>query len=87
MLQRLQDLARGGLKEACCELGKAYLEGELGLEADGGLAKQWLHRAAKQNMAQAQYLMGITYWNGAGGWAEDPSKSFKYTERVRKGGF
>ena len=33
-LQQLRDSAQGGLKEACCELGRSYLEGQLGLEVE-----------------------------------------------------
>ena len=60
----------------------------MGLAVDADQAKHWLRRAAKQNLAEAQSLLGVTYWRGAaaGGWEADPDKGFMCMEKVCSGG-
>ena len=60
----------------------ALLHGEMGVDIDVHLAKKWLIQAGKQNLAAAQYQLGLVYWRGIDGWPADPEKSFLHTERA-----
>jgi len=46
-------------------LGKLYYEG-LGVMADQRMAYQWFHKAAKKDLAAAQYNIGLMTANGIG---------------------
>jgi len=59
-------MAEQGDVDAQFSLGMSYLRGGMGVEKSGSEAERWLRAAADQRHAQAQYMLGLMYWNGWG---------------------
>lgn len=55
-----------GDAKAQWELGKAFSQGEFGLEKDQQEAVKWFRKAAEQNFASAQFNLGACYMFGNG---------------------
>lgn len=80
-LTEIRSKAERGDARAQWELGKAFSNGELGLEKDQQAAFKWIHKAAEQNEAEAQDGLGFCYKYGLGV-AQDTAEAVKW---FRKG--
>src|SRR6266576_1208983 len=58
--------ANKGDAKAQYELGRAFFSGTLGVAKDEAEAVKWFRKAAEQNVADAQYNLGVCYDNGEG---------------------
>jgi hypothetical protein len=65
-LAEIRAKAEKGDAKAQWELGKAFSNGEFGLEKDQQEAFKWIRKAAEQNNAQAQGGLGFLYMYGQG---------------------
>jgi TPR repeat protein len=65
-LTEIRAKAEAGDAQAQCELGYTYRKGELGVTKDDAEAVKWYRKAAEQNLAKAQYNLGICYAYGEG---------------------
>src|SRR6266571_957049 len=55
-----------GDAKAQYELGRAFFSGTLGVAKDKAEAVKWFRKAAEQNVADAQFSLGVCYANGQG---------------------
>ena len=55
-----------GDAKAQYELGRAFFSGTLGVAKDEAEAVKWFRKAAEQNVADAQFSLGVCYANGRG---------------------
>ncbi|MCX5710104.1 MAG: tetratricopeptide repeat protein [Candidatus Omnitrophica bacterium] len=65
-LAEIRAKAEKGDAEAQWELGKAFSNGEFGLEKDQQEAVKWYRKSAEQNFASAQVDLGFCYMFGKG---------------------
>ncbi len=65
-LAALRTQAEKGDAEAFYDLGAALLVGNLGIAKDEVEAVKWLRKAAEQNLAEAQYNLGVCHLEGEG---------------------
>ena len=68
-----------GNDEARTWWGMMLLDGT-GVARDGEAGLALIRRAAENGFAQAQYLLGLCLYSGAGGVPEDPAEAFKWFE-------
>ena len=66
-----------GDAEARYELGRAFFSGALGVAKDEAEAVKWFRKAAEQNLADAQYILGVCYDSGEGV-AKDEIEAYKW---------
>ena len=59
------------------ELGRAFFSGTLGVAKDEAEAVKWFRKAAEQNVADAQYNLGVCYDSGEGV-AKDEVEAYKW---------
>ena len=65
-LTELRAKAEEGDAKAQSELGSAFLFGKLGVTKDAVEALKWFRKAAGQNLAPAQFFLGVCYRDGHG---------------------
>lgn len=78
----LQQANKGDVK-AQFELAQSYLKGSNDLKKDMDEAIKWLAKAAAQDHAQAQYLLGNAYYQGKGT-RKNTTKAKKWLKRASK---
>ena len=66
-----------GDAKARYELGRAFFSGTLGVAKDEAEAVKWFRKAAEQNVADAQYNLGVCYDSGEGV-AKDEIEAYKW---------
>src|SRR6266550_3756399 len=66
MLAEIRAGANKGDAKAQYELGRAFFSGTLGVAKDEAEAVKWFRKAAEQNVADAQFSLGVCYANGQG---------------------
>jgi S1-C subfamily serine protease len=73
--------AEKGDAESQCALGGAFVYGNLGVAQDFVEAVKWYRKAAEQNLAQAQYALGLCYAGGLGV-AKDEVEAVKWYRKA-----
>ena len=81
MLAEIRAGADKGDAKAQYELGRAFFSGTLGVAKDEAEAVKWFRKAAEQNVADAQYNLGVCYANGQGV-TEDDAESVKWFRKA-----
>ena len=66
VLAEIRAGADKGDAKAQYELGCAFFSGTLGVAKDKAEAVKWFRKAAEQNVADAQFSLGVCYANGRG---------------------
>jgi TPR repeat protein len=66
VLAEIRARADKGDAKAQYELGRAFFSGTLGVAKDEAEAVKWFRKAAEQNVADAQFSLGVCYANGRG---------------------
>src|SRR2546430_439433 len=66
VLAEIRAGADKGDAKAQYELGRAFFSGTLGVAKDEAEAVKWFRKAAEQNVADAQFSLGVCYDNGRG---------------------
>src|SRR6266550_375929 len=66
MLAEIRAGADKGDAKTQYELGRAFFSGTLGVAKDEAEAVKWFRKAAEQNVADAQFSLGVCYANGRG---------------------
>src|SRR5438132_740500 len=66
VLAEIRAGADKGDAKAQYELGRAFFSGTLGVAKDEAEAVKWFRKAAEQNVADAQYSLGVCYDSGEG---------------------
>ena len=66
VLAEIRAGADKGDAKAQYELGRAFFSGTLGVAKDEAEAVKWFRKAAEQNVADAQFSLGVCYANGRG---------------------
>src|SRR4029450_5307336 len=66
VLAEIRAGADKGDAKARYELGRAFFSGTLGVAKDEAEAVKWFRKAAEQNVADAQFNLGVCYANGQG---------------------
>jgi len=70
-----------GDAKARYELGRAFFSGTLGVARDETEAVKWFRKAAEQNVADAQYNLGVCYAIGQGV-TEDDAEAVKWFRKA-----
>lgn len=81
----IQNTAVRGNDGAQVLLALVYLDGQAGYPQDAARAAYWFDRAAQQNNAYAQMMLGELYADGRGV-SRDPAKSLLWRERAARQG-
>src|SRR4029077_10788433 len=81
VLAEIRAGADKGDANAQYELGRAFFSGILGVAKDEAEAVKWYRKAAEQNVADAQFRLGVCYANGRGG-TEDDAEGVKWVRRA-----
>ena len=66
LLAEIRVQAEKGDAQSQSDLGRAFYFGNLGVAEDHAEAVKWYRKAAEQNLALAQYNLGLCYVNGDG---------------------
>src|SRR4029453_4247327 len=77
LLPEIRAGADKGDAKAQYELGRAFFSGALGVAKDEAEAVKWFRKAAEQNVADAQFSLGVCYANGRGV-TKDDAESVKW---------
>jgi TPR repeat protein len=77
VLAEIRAGADKGDAKARYELGRAFFSGTLGVAKDEAEAVKWFRKAAEQNVADAQFSLGVCYANGQGV-TKDDAESVKW---------
>ena len=77
VLAEIRAGADKGDAKAQYELGRAFFSGTLGVAKDEAEAVKWFRKAAEQNVADAQYNLGVCYDSGEGV-AKDEIEAYKW---------
>ena len=77
VLAEIRAGADKGDAKAQYELGRAFFSGTLGVAKDEAEAVKWFRKAAEQNLADAQYNLGVYYDSGEGV-AKDEVEAYKW---------
>ena len=77
VLAEIRAGADKGDAKAQYELGRAFFSGTLGVAKDEAEAVKWFRKAAEQNVADAQYNLGVCYDSGEGV-AKDEVEAYKW---------
>ena len=86
VLAEIRAGADKGDAKAQYELGRAFFSGTLGVAKDEAEAVKWYRKAAEQNVADAQYNLGVCYANGQGV-TEDDAESVKWFRKAAEQNF
>ncbi len=86
VLAEIRAGADKGDAKAQYELGRAFFSGTLGVAKDEAEAVKWFRKAAEQNVADAQYSLGVCYANGQGV-TEDDAESVKWFRKAAEQNF
>ncbi len=81
VLAEIRAGADKGDAKAQYELGRAFFSGALGVAKDEAEAVKWFRKAAEQNVADAQYNLGVCYANGQGV-TEDDAEAVKWFRKA-----
>ena len=81
VLAEIRAGADKGDAKAQYELGRAFFSGTLGVAKDEAEAVKWFRKAAEQNVADAQFSLGVRYANGRGV-AEDDAEAVKWFRKA-----
>jgi uncharacterized protein len=81
VLAEIRAGADKGDAKAQYELGRAFFSGTLSVAKDEAEAVKWFRKAAEQNVADAQYNLGVCYANGQGV-TEDDAESVKWFRKA-----
>jgi uncharacterized protein len=81
LLADLRAKAEKGDAESQNKLGRTFFSGTLGVETNYAEAVQWFRKAAEQNYAPAQNLLGVSYHKGFGV-AKDEAKAAKWFRKA-----
>ena len=81
----LKAKSENGDVEAQFQLGVMYVRGQ-GVTRDDVEAVRWYRKAAEQGHAGAQYLIGLAYYNGAGGVTKDDVEAVKWYRKAAEQG-
>jgi len=81
VLAEIRAGADKGDAKAQYELGRAFFSGTLGVAKDEAEAVKWFRKAAEQNVADAQFSLGVCYANGRGV-AEDDAEAVKWFRKA-----
>ena len=81
VLAEIRAGADKGDAKAQYELGRAFFSGTLGVAKDEAEAVKWFRKAAEQNVADAQYNLGVCYANGQGV-TEDDAEAVKWFRKA-----
>src|SRR2546430_722208 len=81
VLAEIRAGADKGDAKAQYELGRAFFSGTLGVAKDEAEAVKWFRKAAEQNVADAQFNLGVCYANGQGV-PEDDAESVKWFRKA-----
>src|SRR5918996_236655 len=81
MLAEICAGADKGDAKARYELGRAFFSGILGVAKDQAEAVKWFRKAAEQNLADAQFSLGVCYAKGQGV-AKDDAKAVKWFRKA-----
>src|SRR6266516_4290983 len=81
VLAEIRAGADKGDAKAQYELGRAFFSGTLGVSKDEAEAVKWFRKAAEQNVADAQYNLGVCYAIGQGV-TEDDAESVKWFRKA-----
>jgi uncharacterized protein len=81
VLAEIRAGADKGDAKAQYELGGAFFSGTLGVAKNKAEAVKWYRKAAEQNVADAQYNLGVCYANGQGV-TEDDAESVKWFRKA-----
>src|SRR6266568_281491 len=86
VLAEIRAGADKGDAKAQYELGRAFFSGTLGVAKDEAEAVKWFHKAAEQNVADAQFSLGVCYANGRGV-AKDDAEAVKWFRKAAEQNF
>ena len=86
VLAEIRAGADKGDAKAQYELGRAFFSGTLGVAKDEAEAVKWFRKAAEQNVADAQFSLGVCYANGQGV-TEDDAESVKWFRKAAEQNF
>ena len=81
LLAGIRAKAEKGDAQSQAVLGRAFLLGELGLTKDEMESTSWYRKAAEQNLAYAQFWLGICYEIGRGA-EKDEMKAVKWYRKA-----
>src|SRR3989440_469855 len=81
VLAEIRAGADKGDAKAQYELGRAFFSGTLGVAKDEAEAVKWFRKAAEQNVADAQFSLGVCYANGQGV-PEDDAEAVKWFRKA-----
>ena len=81
VLAEIRAGADKGDAKARYELGRAFFSGTLGVAKDEAEAVKWFRKAAEQNVADAQYNLGVCYAIGQGV-TEDDAEAVKWFRKA-----
>src|SRR6266481_5266799 len=81
VLAEIRAGADKGDAKAQYELARAFFSGTLGVAKDEAEAVKWFRKAAEQNVADAQFSLGVCYANGQGV-AKDEAEAVKWYRKA-----
>ena len=81
VLAEIRAGADKGDAKARYELGRAFFSGTLGVAKDEAEAVKWFRKAAEQNVADAQFSLGVCYAIGQGV-TEDDAEAVKWFRKA-----
>src|ERR687891_693312 len=81
VLAEIRPGADKGDAKARYELGRAFFSGTLGVAKDEAEAVKWFRKAAEQNLADAQFSLGVCYAIGQGV-AKDDAEAVKWFRKA-----
>ena len=81
VLAEIRAGADKGDAKARYELGRAFFSGTIGVAKDEAEAVKWYRKAAEQNVADAQYNLGVCYAIGQGV-TEDDAEAVKWFRKA-----
>ena len=86
VLAEIRAGADKGDAKAQYELGRAFFSGTLGVAKDEAEAVKWFRKAAEQNVAAAQFSLGVCYANGRGV-TKDDAEAVKWFRKAAEQNF
>src|SRR5438132_13344797 len=86
VLAEIRAGADKGDAKAQYELGRAFFSGTLGVAKDEAEAVKWFRKAAEQNVADAQFSLGVCYANGRGV-TKDDAEAVKWFRKAAEQNF
>src|SRR6266446_6181816 len=86
VLAEIRAGADKGDAKAQYELGRAFFSGTVGVAKDEAEAVKWFRKAAEQNVADAQFSLGVCYANGRGV-TKDDAEAVKWFRKAAEQNF